>query len=882
MSLKMFKQYAIYISFVFCIVCSMQGQIRPFGIINSEEKSGIISSTMLKQLLPSILSSAKAPIPSGNTESNDRRQRAILAKNAAFCAYIGKQIINNEIVDLSAAEILQLIDKAQKILIATNTSIPNLSITTPNAYEDWQWRSKELIDLLSAYDILKALNQSDSISMFSALNKLAIFASTFHQEATKSVFGFTFFGTIKNNHSLMTAGAIGMSAVILSDYQTIIPEQQPKIWLQTALGAIEDIMWKADASQSADSGRAGYSEGPHYFRYAMLNMLPFFRAFKHVYPDTFFLVKNSLIRHPFYDKRYRNIAQWIMTIMQPDGTLPAIGDTFMGSGFPELGLFDDQGLVYPYTISALNQQLQSTVDMRANYLSALQYAGYTPQQGLQVIDQAGSAVFRAGNQSDNWYVHINGKHGKIRTSGAGHSQSDAASFLMWTHGRPILLDPGYLQYGMRDLVGQATNHNSILIDGKGPPNGAPLSPGGADVYFRNQCSLPSIQYMDLETSYNEADIKRSFINIEDSFFIISDWIKADKPHSYTFQMHGNGVINGTESTGISSVKKTKSGGNATWERDSAAVDAIIIGTQGAQIKADTAVHEEAYMKTGIHTVIRHITNSTLQAAFGSIIIPRKKSKKQSIKPEIILAQDSLAAIGIEYGSKSFLISLVKSDISLQKIIALTQNEQGFIAYSDATYILMWQGERIDDFVLLLRDGTQFTDAETDYAILSSDTRTTMAISAFPGGFKGYYGNKGVLKHSLIKLIPGNQIDSLGIIDILSDGNIQSWNQDSIVFSGPGEFTILIGKKVNKVKESADKLSSIYYHQQRLYIHQLDHDAQSIRIVSLQGKEIKREILNDKNNGQFFMNVSDIPIGYYNVQVIDIYGFVQQKGLILGY
>jgi hypothetical protein len=158
----------------------------------------------------------------------------------------------------------------------------------------------------------------------------------------------------------------------------------------------------------------------------------------------------------------------------------------------------------------------------------------------------------------------------------------------------------------------------------------------------------------------------------------------------------------------------------------------------------------------------------------------------------------------------------------------------------------------------------------------------MAISAFPGGFKGYYGNKGVLKHSLIKLIPGNQIDSLGIIDIVSDGNIQSWNQDSIVFSGPGEFTILIGKKINKVKESVDQLSSIYYYQQRLYIHQLDHDAQSIRLVSLQGKEIKREILNDKNNVQYFMNVSDIPIGYYNVQVIDIYGFVQQKGLILGY
>lgn len=59
------------------------------------------------------------------------------------------------------------------------------------------------------------------------------------------------------------------------------------------------------------------------------------------------------------------------------------------------------------------------------------------------------------------------------------------------------------------------------------------------------------------------------------------------------------------------------------------------------------------MKTGTHTVIRHTTNSTLQAAFGSIIIPRKRFKNQTIKPEIILAQDSLAAIGIEYGSKSF-------------------------------------------------------------------------------------------------------------------------------------------------------------------------------------------------------------------------------------
>lgn len=117
--------------------------------------------------------------------------------------------------------------------------------------------------------------------------------------------------------------------------------------------------------------------------------------------------------------------------------------------------------------------------MRANYLCVRNgIQRRKVDRYIHALNNAGSVVMTP--RVNDSYLHIVAKNGKARTSGAGHSQSDAASFMLYGLGETLALDPGYISYARRNEVGKATNHNSILVDGTGPPNGAPLAPGGSD------------------------------------------------------------------------------------------------------------------------------------------------------------------------------------------------------------------------------------------------------------------------------------------------------------------------------------------------------------------------------------------------------------------
>jgi hypothetical protein len=319
-----------YVLVILLAVISIQAQQRPFGIITSSECEQLRSNHEYASLIAGIHASVKQGIPAGNQTTTDRRVRAGLAKNSAFIAYLNRTNIGDTLGVLPIQEREILINKSLTILRECQTTIPQLSITTPNAYEDWQWHSKEFIDLLSAYDMLRGIPEISVSTLDTIEKRLAMFAITFHREATKSIFGLTFFGTVRNNHALMTAGSIGMAGVILRDYKSLIPEDQPIFWLNTALNAIDDIMFTGNQAQSSRDGKAGYAEGPHYYRYAMLNMLPFFRALHHVNHDTVFRINQKSIRHPYHDPRFMECTKWFTSILQPDGTYPALGDTFFG------------------------------------------------------------------------------------------------------------------------------------------------------------------------------------------------------------------------------------------------------------------------------------------------------------------------------------------------------------------------------------------------------------------------------------------------------------------------------------------------------------------------------------------------------------------------
>jgi len=829
------------LSLVLLSIVSLQAQTRPFGIITQSECEQLRLNHSYSPLIAGIHVSAQQGIPAGNQSTTDRRVRASIAKNAAFIAFLNRKVKNDTLVQLPILEREQLINASLTILQQCQTTIPQLSITTPNAYEDWQWHSKEFIDLLSAYDLLRGVPEISQSTMDTIERRLAMFAITFHREATKSIFGLTFFGTVRNNHALMTAGAIGMAGIILRDYKSLIPEDQPIFWLNTALNTIDDIMFTGSQAQSNRDGNAGYAEGPHYYRYAMLNMLPMFRAMHHVYPDTLFTLNKRTIRHPFHDPRFKNCSQWLTSILQPDGTYPALGDSFLGMGFPELALTGDSTLVYPFTDNELGSQLNSTVDMRANYCGALTSVGLKYERGLNVNQEAGSVTMR----SPKWYAHAIAKNGNARTAGAGHSQSDMTSFLLWTHGLPIILDPGYLQYSMRDLVGNAQQHNVILVNGQGPPNGAPLQPGGADAFVEESFSIPGIDYARITTSYSGAIITRHLFNVTDSVFVNIDKCISQTPQKFTHQMHGNGLINGNEETGLAYWQNSGPSTTMTWERDSARADALWSAVPLETFVADTSVHEEAYRKTGTHSVLRTHAMQSSSALFAGMIIPRARQSMTSIVPTLVTKDTMTLGIACDYESASGAMFLVKSDTAYREVEGWSRREIGFQAKTDAECSGLWKGPGEKDFALCMINGSRFINVETNTELIATSKKTTVALSATDTSFIIYAGDACTINHDLLALIPFAESEGYVIQNVT--GNISDWNQHSFTMKSRGYANVKYGKPLSIKEERVISLIHVQNGEDIIIpLHGMGHEGR-VNILDITGRLVNSIVYQEGEN-----------------------------------
>ncbi|MFM8280837.1 MAG: hypothetical protein ACKN9Y_04470, partial [Bacteroidota bacterium] len=122
-----------YCILLLLLLCSLQAQERPFGIINSNECQQLRTRNEYASLIAGIYASAKVNIPTGNQSTGDRRLRAGIAKNAAFIAYLNRYVIKDSLAILPTLEKETLINTSITVLQQCQTSIPQLSITSPNA-----------------------------------------------------------------------------------------------------------------------------------------------------------------------------------------------------------------------------------------------------------------------------------------------------------------------------------------------------------------------------------------------------------------------------------------------------------------------------------------------------------------------------------------------------------------------------------------------------------------------------------------------------------------------------------------------------------------------------------------------------------------------------
>ncbi|WP_051359764.1 T9SS type A sorting domain-containing protein [Adhaeribacter aquaticus] len=718
------------------------------------------------------------------SDHNSRRIHATLAKNTAFVLLMNRKPNGS------------LLTEDEKATLRTNVRVMleqiNTSVESAFSYNNWQWTSKELIDYMIAYDLLRGTGESDA-TLSIGKTKLQEFAGNLYSQAIS--YSYYFFGSVKNNHALMTAAALGLSAVVLNDATSSTISRQPLNWINVGLTQVDNLLWRDGRRQSDSTTVAGYAEGPYYFKYGFLNCLPFFRAMGNFLPnDTKYRAyfyngtTRRSIRNPFYDPKYDRLYQWITNISMPDGRFPALEDSYIDMGMPELAMTGKSQYVIPLSLqnladnqlNSLHAQLRdATVDMRAAYLAANIMPSWPNNNLLTALPNSGNLIFRSGNDNLASYLHMNGKNGLALTNSGGHNHGDASSFIIHAKGQLLALDAGYLSYSKRADLGQPTNHNLILVNGNGPAIGTTGSANDAQAYIEKSFSSDHLDYGEVRTNYLNSNITRKTLFVRKTYFLIADFVSATDgiAKDFTWQLHGYGLENGSNNTGTFTNSLTSHEG--TWHKNSVNLKAHVTATNGA-ISYNTAIkpHEITYNVTENHTTLLAQTNAVTSTQFLSALYPYT-SNKIAFSTTSNTGTAALAASETNY-----------TDVAWAKTEATTNfvtDNSGKLPQavgSDAYFTFVSYDNNTADLAqVFLEEGKIAKYGNT--TIVQSSERATLSFEKVEGSnYEGYVSRQ----TNLILHLPNAPASVTGTGVTSYAYNTESHSL-TIAFSGPSAFTV---------------------------------------------------------------------------------------------
>ncbi|MFB9862018.1 heparinase II/III domain-containing protein [Rufibacter immobilis] len=649
-----------------------------------------ITSGIRYTLYSGVYSNVTGSATANNTSSNDRRARATFAKNAAFVALLNRKPSGGTVIQLSEAERAAFVSKSKKLLEGINTAVEVYASFSGATYTEWQWRSKELIDYMVAYDLLRGSGEPID-SLVTARAKLQEFAGNLYKQSITPFFGTTFYGSIKNNHTLMTASALGLAAVVLNDVGGTDAWMQPTNWINTGLYHMDNVLWRDANRQSDPNVLTGYAEGPYYFKYAFLNCLPFIRSMGNFLPDVAlnytYGTSTRSIRNPYFDPSYDLLYDWISAIQMPDGRFPALEDSYIDMGMPELALTGKSKYLNPMAffnlstkqLNSLAKQLKdATVDMRAAFLASNVPFSTPAHQPLTALPQSGNLVFRSGNDTLASYLHVYGKNGLSQKVSGGHNHGDASSFILHAKGQLLALDPGYLSSTNRGAVGEGVHHNLILVDGAGPAMGTAGATNDAEGYIQNTFSNGRLSYGEVKTTYRDAEITRKTLHVRNNYFLIADAVTSTSAHTYTWQLHGYGLEGGTAVTGT--FTDSLAAHEGIWQKNGVSLKAHVTATDGASgYGKATNGHELTYNTTENHTTLQVQKTGVAQTQFLSLLQPYTTTSAD-VKTESTLQVAALSSAETEYQDLAFAQSDTSS-VTLNKLAEPVTSDARFTFFS---------------------------------------------------------------------------------------------------------------------------------------------------------------------------------------------------------
>ncbi len=734
-----------------------------------------------KSIYSSVYSNGLSIIQPGNITDIDRRTRGTHCKNAAFAYLINKKISGNNLITTPSNERDTLLKRALTLLNNMNYGVDSITFSNLTAYDSWQWRSKEIINYALAYDGLKGALVKDSLLLTAKAN-LQLFTGNLYKECHRSLLGNSFWTFNKNNFALIMCAALGTSAIVINDATSSNFNFQPSAWLYCALARTDSLFWFDVNHKSIKGKLSGYAESPYYFLYALQHLNSFFIGLNNYVNDDYIYtnyatnIKN--IVQPLHDTDYNTLFDWLYLIRMPDGRVPAIDDTYQDVYNTQLALtgrrkyytrnFYDK--MSKYQSNSFINSLYGADDYKVNFLG-LNYTQYNTtfnESPTQFLKDAGDIVFRSGWDSAANYMHITAESGIPRLEGGGHNQADEMSFIIHSKGQLVALDAGYIQYNQRSSVGQASNHNMLLVDGQGTTCGAPGNSGGADVTIFNAFTTPSFEYSETHTNYNNTNIVRCAMMLNKRYFALWDFASSNAIRTYTWQLHGYGLENGNDSLGYF-VDSTQNG-FCTWRKNDVTLQANIIAKEAnPNFRKITNIHELSYNQPESHTALMVDVNNKLNLSIGAVLYP------YTILTDTI--ENSPNLITVRNGKRKEYFSL------------LNETESKITGSSDAVYCKLE-----DDSVKLIfsRNGTQTYRYEINPGIFSAkDIIVSTAIAS------NLYIEDPLSQHILVYINNANTIHlNTHYIPISVTGNnLISWRLVGInktlemITNGEGEIVI---------------------------------------------------------------------------------------------
>lgn len=596
---------------------------------------------------------------------NNRMDRAVLAKNKAFVALMGIRDESGTLIEMSESEQNSMREEALALLRNFDESAwsdqdrpnPNnpfdlLIFTLDHQDElyDLQYRSRELMCYLEAYDMLRPVGE-DRVWEENIARRLIKFASNIYFLAD-------FFGSAYayNNHRIITGSALGMAGILFGDWGADDADfgdrdarsYMPQAWIGYGMININTVLYSYQVFSDG-----GYNEGPHYLRYGFAYALPFFKAMKtfgevyqindpgQPYGDwvenyTTYPGSAYSLRSPWFGRVNNaqpdlwDILEWITRIRQPEGRVPGIADTFNDTYFPETSIaggyyFWPQGSfesgINDWDI--LNWALSAYADSRVDYIAAGNSYQESPSSWakLQVFPQTGDIVFRSGWGSNDIYLHLyarNYSYGSSDFHRGPHLQDDNSSFLLGFNKQVLALDGGYISWNDKEVVADPYHHNLILVTGEGPSRNSTTAQ--IEEYQRGDF----YKYARIRTNYENVSIKRGFLFCDHRYFILKDRIDGQNTERYQFALHGNDLNPLNEPGGV------------IWQKEDAVLQAFVT-TNGGKNNLDYVfsdqIHDNGYgmSRTEGHRALS-VGRTTTDMQYLSILFPY--DSQIQVQPEI--------------------------------------------------------------------------------------------------------------------------------------------------------------------------------------------------------------------------------------------------------